>query len=682
MADTILKYVADGYVATDYTDEYGAYEGESLKAGSFSITAEAYVDQGAGYVINDYVDVNYVGAVVFGEATLASEFSQSTQGVKVFGATAELNAFNTQLTAGTKVFGSAAVLASEVSLQAQASQTFSAEADLSAFNTTVYAGTRLRYADAELNLTSNMTSDGGRVRFGRNVYYTSDYIPYTGIYVNENDVTLSYYPGTDPTPELIFNSVLAFWARADGNGGTIISAVGSASNVHESAFRFALYPGQFRVSYFYSAGSTGGFTHNIPFSTLDVNITRWHHYWLKVRSGITGPGIRTFYTDLWIDGTYNSTTSFTDSSAELEISALDPASVGVYKRYDSSGTGSVIYEDRFEGIIAQLYLTDEASPASNFPTDIYDDGFVDLGTSGNKGGAIRQPVYYEPYDYGAVGDYFTNRSGGVDSNNLPDPIIDPGATLAEFTIAGIGGNVFGGEVDVTAQASLTAQARKTQQGSADLTATASVSAQSLRIQPGNVVALAEATVDLQAEITAYGQATLSGLAFTAIIATIEVQGDSAMSVETALSATAYDFTKAQSSMSSQATISGVATALIPTKGNVLTAGEFAVLADSDVIRGGQCLLATALSVSALSIRNRAASSNLLAFATTLSAGRTIEFQDANTLTVARETGKLLVDYETRLFRVEQENRINTTNRETRTITVESEIGSLLVDEER
>lgn len=713
MADTILKYVADGYVATDYTEEYTAFEGASVKLGSFTITAEAYVDQGGGYVINDYVDPNYVGYTQAlaglnsefqtqiqslrlrpGDSTLAAESTLSSTALRLRDALADLSLV-AALTADGDSISSGILTATSTSqitadadvirygssidfglftVQAQGGIISDSGADLTAFNTALYAGTRMRFADSAMTATTQSTQSGGIIKQGTNGIVSWPEIPVTGIHVNEDDVTVNYYPGTDPDPETLQEGVFSVWARADDGlasgltGGTIFSARGDQSNT-ESAFRFRLLPATFEVSYYYSAGVTGGWSTTLSFS--GVNIKEWHHYWITIQRQIIAGPLFQYTIKLYIDGVLKDTNTETRSTLDVKINAVSPASVGVNRVLNN-------YSDRFEGTLAQLWFAETYvgfGMAVDTVNEFYNGGWVDLGTDGTAGGTVQQPVYYEPFDYP-----YTTRTGGADATNYPVELLNPAPAI--FTVSAIGDNVIGGAVTMSSAFTSTADGLKVQAGACDLNSESNLTATALRIHSG-VASLNTAftlTPAPTSELSA--EASLEAFAFSIVIATTELLGQATMAVSTSVTATAYDFTKAEATLSALASTNLVANALIPEKGNVVTQANFTADITGHAVRGDNPTLQAEsnLTSTALRIFDGVISMSALAFA--ISAGRKIEFNDNYTLIVARESGVLLVNSENRLFEVARETRINTVQNETRITQVEAETGLLLVDEEQ
>jgi len=649
MADTTLIYVDAGYVATDYIEEKPAYLGASLQAGTFTATAEAYVDQGGGYVINDYVDNGYVGEIIPAEATLTSQFNLTAEALKIQpGASLEAGAFT---------------------LTALNGRIRNSDSAMTAFNSTVYAGTRLRYSNATMSTSFTQTADNQRLRLGSNGIVRWDEIPVTGIQLyDETDITLDVI-GTDPAPEFLQDFVFSMWVKSDNTqGGTVLSARGPASN-EESVFRFNVQQGSMRVSWDTSAGNSNGWNTQLIMSGVDI--TEWHHYWVKCRRTVISGPLYRYTVELYVDGSLKDTNLVDISTLNGNVSdADDPITVGAYRYLNT-------YSEAFRGVLAQAWLSQDAFYGFDTVSDFYDGGWVDLGTDGTKGSTLNMPPdWYEPWDYP-----YTSRTNNADATNYPTRLLNPAPAI--FTLTPIPTVTLAlGESTLSTNFTITADNIRVRQVEATVNAEFTLGNLGGKLKGGTATLASEFTILPAPTSELFGEASLEAFANSTLDGFAGRVGDIDMVVSTAMSVTAYDFTKAETAVSSEFTTNIVATALIPIKGEVLTAGEFVILADPDVIRGDTVALTvvSTLTPTALRIFDNSISLSALAFA--ILAGRIIEFRDENTLTVARETGRLLVDWENRLFNIEVENRINTTIRETRSIIVEPESGILLLDEEQ
>lgn len=653
MADSILKYVVDGYVATDYVDEYNAYEGASLQAGSFAIAATAYVDQGGGYVINDYIAPDYVGEIVSADATLTSQFTLSADSIK--------------LRPGVSL------KAGSFAVTADAGRTRPGQSAMSAFNATVYAGTRLRYADATMSTLFTSDQTALRIRPGSNGIVTWDEIPVTGIQLyDETDISLDVI-GLDSSPDMIQDFVFSVWAKSDklngiAQSGTILSARGTAAN-EESAFKLRLSGSGLNVSWSTSAGNTNGWSTLLTMSGVDT--TEWHHYWVKCRrTTIAGPLYR-YIVELYVDGSLQATNNVDISTLNGDpANTQDPITVGAYRNLDT-------YSDTYRGVLAQAWLSTDSVSGFDVVSDFYDAGWVDLGSDGTKSSTLTMPPdWYEPWDYP-----YTTRTNNADATNYPTRLLNPAPSI--FTVTAVATvSLVLGQATLSSEFAQTAETVRLRPGDSALTAQVTLDNLGGRLETASALLASEFTILPAPTTELFGEASLSALASTTLAAFAGKVGDIDIVTTTTMSATAYDFTKAEAAVSSEFTTNIVATALIPVKGNMVTDAFAQVSADAVVKRGGLSVLTAVSTLTPTAVRIFDSTIAMQALAVTLSAGRLIEFRDENTLIVEAETRSLLVNWEDRLFKVAKENRINTTIRETTTVVVEPENGVLLLDEEQ
>jgi hypothetical protein len=666
----------------------------------------------SAYLEPDYVDSGYVGNVVFAEADLIVTASASVQPFRILQFAQSLS-----VVATVNNFGGRLPTAS---------------ADLDAFNTVITAAGRIGNGTVLMEATATVTALGGKLKSAsvNNYLQLENPTPYLGVYLPNNTTqrtelfSQEYIRGADVVQgvdDLDWGTddvAISFYAqRFTAEGGTVFSSDGRANN-QELAIQLSLTNNSISLRQNYSAGLTGGFNLSLTFSPIANN--EWHHYY-----------IRTGNRELFIDGVSQGQLTGTSNSDGLR--GLDGLSLGVKRaRGVTIGLGGTIvpftaYSEPIDGVISQLWIGPfSATGVAATIEDFYlfnnegnlDVAFQDLGADGKKSNLIPQPFYYETFDY--VDDAY----GELVANALTPPeqsysIIGPTAVAtlnvigdnisftqadlaAEFTTMAVAGQSLVENAALNVSATFTATpydftkassavnsttefvALPTDFSKAELsvTATTEFSATTIRIRPGAAELLA---LESTATFTAVAEGIISADAdliseFTlSAEATTNRLGSMSVAVEATTEFTPYEFTKASADFSTTVELSAEARILVRIRATADTAAAFTTVAVPSRTRDTLPInLSVVATVAPTSVRIFPAQAVLSAFNTVFTAGKLLELLDENIIRVRQESRLLLAqDLELTILTVDSAQGVNTVMAEPRTIEVDSETRTLL-----
>ena len=672
---------------------------------------------------------------------------------------------NASLTAQSRVdFSAAATLATTSSLFALPLRIKPADISLSAFNTVVVVSARIRGVVVDITASSTFAASALRI-FDATSYPTNR--P-TGVHLSNND----YF---SVAPRDAFNAynvgdgfIMSVWARF-GNlqniSTTILSHMAATYEPYTQGYRAeSLQIGFSKNNNFgFNVYNFGGFSG--PGSRPQtvggggaIEFTPqagWHHYLFRVTiwNGATGsPYSTNFNTEFYIDGVKVGDNGGTGPNGGLQAYFRNPSYIGAaqisarFENYNQTiytdtllagpdgsrpTVGPSWYPiDKQDTDIKQLWIGGANTQQFNI-NKFYNNGFVDMGTTGTSSGLPTPEIYnafdltkeavsgFTPRTYGnltvnalATGNtqvancfYPPGVSQSIYSGDYNPYDYQPGAHIPlDFgmvaTVSAIGDNIVGFDASLSSTFSISGEFGYIFPNSSNLNVIASLTGTMTDVFPSNANLSAEFGFTANTYEFTKATATLSSeFGFTADTDEIsggEVLGPMVFALTASLGVTKPSnnnslsgvFTiSADSTTNSLATATLLMTAAIeviprvtyPIRPELLTmSAAFSLTSDSRRYRDSPVPLLSAFTfANGITRAVRGGNITMSAFDTVLSAGKIVEFLRENTVAVTEEQRLLRVSLESTLLLVEMANGVNSVMAENADIKVAEEQGVLL-----
>ena len=407
-----------------------------LEAGSFSLNA----------VISRTRNVN---------STQTSTVTLSATAYRQQHASANLTSTATVTANVNRIPGWPLNLYSEFTTIVNASKTAVGDVSLEAIATELTAAFKNATGTVTIQATASLTTSIGRI-----IQYPKPAITGVEVYANNkyakirnNFSSFTYaYPSDS-------GFTLSIWARRNTVTGNFQPLV---SDDPSDVFAFTLYGDDFLLRQNFDPDEPNGYWINqVPTDT------DWHHFLFYDRN-ITSGGVRQY--QLWIDGVY----------AGLTETIVYPSGRFTYNDYTELGRATLAQLTNpystanyyLDGSIAQVWIGSISGTIN--PTLFYDNGPIDFGSNGRgPNNLLPTPLVYsaltQPYtDVTFVGGYTTAEKPASESlyyNNI----------VGYFALTATAQVAIVTTVNLTSQASLTANAIKQVIGSATLNSSATLS---------------------------------------------------------------------------------------------------------------------------------------------------------------------------------------------------------------